>query len=501
MRTSSGAGKTLLLALLCATVSACGKGPLLSESRAGTEISLPSAADPQVRAFYAARQGEAAWDRKSEKRLLAVIAHAPENGLKPDLFLPGDLPRDRSDREVALTDAALRYAAALAHGYADPRKINALYTIPRPAADVAKGLANALAKDDLEGWYASLAPQTDEYRALSQAHLTYLGQAGRMRLQPIPAGKPIKPGRRDARLPAIASALSAMGYLATASSPQRYEPALVAAVKRLQSDWSMTADGVIGATTLSVLNRSPAGLARQTAVNMERLRWLERAPPATRIDVNTAAAVLDYWRDGRLADRRNVVVGEPDKQTPQLQASFNHLVANPKWRVPETIAAKELAAKSEGWLQDNGFTVENGRYVQDAGDKNSLGLVKFDMTDPQQIYLHDTPAKALFAAPERHRSHGCVRVEDALGFAALLTSQDDVTDKFDEAMMSGEEKWVRLKTRIPVRLLYRTAFLDEGRVRFRPDVYGWDDAVAMAIGLVRGGPREMIPQQPEDVGP
>ena len=180
---------------------------------------------------------------------------------------------------------------------------------------------------------------------------------------------------------------------------------------------------------------------------------------------------------------------------------FAQVVANPKWRVPDSIAAKELASKGSGWLQENDFVIENGRYVQQSGDKNSLGLVKFDMDDRQQIYMHDTPAKALFALPERHRSHGCVRVQNALQFATLLTSQDDVFDKFEEAMASGEEKWVKLKTEIPVRLLYHTAFLDGGRVQFRPDVYGWDDDVAAALGLVRGAGRKTQEQQAGDIGP
>jgi murein L,D-transpeptidase YcbB/YkuD len=234
---------------------------------------------------------------------------------------------------------------------------------------------------------------------------------------------------------------------------------------------------------------------------MERLRWLEREPPATRIDVNTAATFLDYWRDGRHIDHRKVGAGEPDKQTPQIEAPFSQLVATPKWRVPDSIAAKELATKSSGWLQANNFSVENGHYVQESGPKNSLGLVKFDMQDSQQIYMHDTPAKALFEMPERHRSHGCVRVENALDFAALLTNEDNVFDQFRDALSSGEEKWVKLKTEIPVRLLYHTAFFAGARVLFRPDVYGWDYVVAMALGLVRGAPRKPVQQHGEDIGP
>ena len=142
----------------------------------------------------------------------------------------------------------------------------------------------------------------------------------------------------------------------------------------------------------------------------------------------------------------------------------------------------------------------DGRLVQLPGPKNSLGLVKFDVEDPQDIYLHDTPAKALFGLPERHRSHGCVRVENALDFAAMLAGEDGVLDRFMTALNSGDERYVKLKTRIVVRLLYHTAFLGGGRVQFRPDVYGWDDEVARGLGLERGPPRKPV-QTKGDIGP
>ena len=160
--------------------------------------------------------------------------------------------------------------------------------------------------------------------------------------------------------------------------------------------------------------------------------------------------------------------------------------------MPDSIAAKEIADKGIGVFAGHRFVVENGRHVQQSGPKNSLGLVKFDMRDKQQIYLHDTPAKALFGLPERHRSHGCVRVENALQFAAMLAAQDGVVDQLQKALSSGEENYVKLKTEIPVRLVYHTAFFDRGKIQFRADVYGWDDDVAMALGLVRGGPRKAV---------
>jgi murein L,D-transpeptidase YcbB/YkuD len=235
---------------------------------------------------------------------------------------------------------------------------------------------------------------------------------------------------------------------------------------------------------------------------MERLRWLQRDPPKTRIDVNTAATVLDYWREGRHLDRRKVVAGESDKPTPQLQSPLFRLVAKPTWTVPEGIGAKEIATKSGGWLRANGFVMKDGRYVQQPGPKNSLGLVKFDLQNDHAIYLHDTPAKAIFALDKRHRSHGCVRVENAIQFATALAQQEGVLDQFQKGMQKNDPAFIKLPREIPVRLLYHTAFLDGARIQFRPDVYGWDENIAKALELAPGPPRKIDqPESSDDVGP
>lgn len=491
MRNSKWIGTALSLAL-CTAFTACSQG--------ANNSNQSSSNAPAPGEFV-----QVEWNKKLEKQLREVIANAPANGLKPGLFLKG------KEEGPALTQAALKYAEALAHGYADPTKIYPDYTIPRAKGDVRQGFQQAMQSGDLTSWFASLPPQTDEYKALSQAHLKFLKLAASSNFQPVPDGKPINPKSGDDRVAALAAALAATGYLAAPQGPPnqpnspakaspRYSPELVAAVKHLQGDFGLKTDGIVGGNTLAALNMGPAGLARLCAIAMERLRWLERDPPKTRIDVNTAATILDYWRDGQHMDRREVVAGEPDKQTPQLQAPIVNLVAYPKWRVPDSIAEKEMADKGQGWLQQNNFTMENGHYVQDLGPKNSLGIVKFDMDDKQQIYLHDTPAKALFGLPERHRSHGCVRVQDAVAFANAVSTEEGVNDQFQKAMAGQQEAWVKLKSPIPVRLLYHTAFWDGTKLQFRPDVYSWDDNLAAALGLVRGVQWAPV-QQSGDVGP
>lgn len=493
-------GKAVALALFSVSISGC-SNPFSNDPK---QVDAEGQ-NAQVRAFYAARNGEPAWDRKAEKQLIEILDGAPTHGLNRELFLKGELPKDKAEREEELTQAALSYASALAQGYADPKRTSEIYTVPRAKADVAAGMARALQDHRLGEWFASLAPQTEEYRALSEAfvrNLKLANEAGNG--SAIPAGKAIKPGGRDPRLPAIAAKLFANGYMVEQqqAAPSQYSPAMVAAIRQLQSEAGMKPDGIIGNDTLKALQSGPGDRARQIAVNLERLRWLDRNPPATRIDVNTGAAVLDYWRDGALRDHRKVVVGQPDWETPQLGSNMFQLVAHPYWRVPDSILEDELAEKSPAYLAEQGMEYRDGRLVQLPGPKNSLGEVKFDLDNDQAIYLHDTPAKAIFDLPERHRSHGCVRVHNAVQFAMLIARDDGILPKFQEAMMKPEaEGSVKMKSKIPVRLMYRTAFLEDGKVRLAEDIYGWDEDVAYALGYVHRPPRTKQKHAGGDVGP
>ena len=132
--------------------------------------------------------------QKAERQLRDIIATAPANGLKPELFLKGRAetgPR-------ALTDAALKYASALANGYADPTKLHEVYTIPHPMVDVRSGLQQAMQKGDVKAWFASLVP-ADRRISRAQPGPPSLPAAGGAspHSSPSPTDKPIKPGRHD----------------------------------------------------------------------------------------------------------------------------------------------------------------------------------------------------------------------------------------------------------------------------------------------------------------
>lgn len=456
-----------------------------------------------ARQFYEARGWQAVWDEESAAALLGALGQAERHALSQSTFLNLSASSGPAAKEAALTEAALGYASALARGRIDPKSLFAVYTLPRPNPDLAGGLARAFANRNVAEWFASLPPQSQEYQALSDAYVHYLKLAASEGGSGISGGRLIKPGSRDPRVPRLAEALRGNGYLppsAGQADAMLYTPAMAEAVARLQTDYGIKADGIVGPDTLGVLNTSAADKARQLAVNLERRRWLERDPPATRIDVNTAATVLAYWRGGQLRDQRRVVAGQPDWETPELRSPIFQLVANPSWTVPRSIQEEEIAPKGAAYMLQNNMVWRDGWIVQLPGPDNALGMVKLDMRNDQSIYLHDTPAKALFADNERHLSHGCVRVEDAIGFARMLAEDDGILPDLDGALAGSEETFVKLKAEVPVRLLYHTAFVDGGRVRLRADAYGWDDRVAGALGMAqRAGPR--VRSHFRDVGP
>lgn len=450
----------------------------------------PSYAAPRP-AENASQDQASGWDDASRSALLAALADRSRHGLDRVSFLEGG----DGTTEAALSQAALRFAGALARGLVDPTSLHDPFTLSKASvvdADLKRALAAALAEGRITEWLAGLAPQDDEYMRLSRAYLD-------LRTQPQDDGSPalggklLKVGDSDPRVPAIAEQLAAGGYLPAVEEALRAAPRetstlytqdLADAVERLQRDFGIAADGVIGPETVGVLNLSAGDKTRALAVGLERRRWLSRTPPPTRIDVNTAAARLRYYRDGVLVDTRRVVVGKSGTETPLLQSPIYRLVANPTWTVPKSIQNGELANVGADYLAENNMTVRNGWIVQGSGPQNALGMVKFDMINKHAIYLHDTSAPELFDRSQRHRSHGCVRVEDALGFAQMLAQDQGVAEQWEAAQAGGEQQFVPLKSQIPVRLMYRNVFIgNDGAVAFRTDPYGWNVPIAKALGF------------------
>jgi murein L,D-transpeptidase YcbB/YkuD len=221
--------------------------------------------------------------------------------------------------------------------------------------------------------------------------------------------------------------------------------------------------------------------ARVVAVNLERLRWLPRAMPPDRVEVNAASAQLQLFRGNVPVFATRVVVGEPDKQTPEMQAQIESILFNPPWHVPYSIAVKEILPRQRSdpsYLTHNNLVIKpDGSIVQRPGAGSSLGQLKFEMPNSFDVYLHDTPLKGLFAHNDRRQSHGCVRVENPRELASLLLQEP--VGSVNEAISAGRTNREYLPTSLPVFIVYQTASVGPGgSVQFLPDPYGRDQEIS-----------------------
>ena len=221
--------------------------------------------------------------------------------------------------------------------------------------------------------------------------------------------------------------------------------------------------------------------ARRIATNMDRWRWLPRDLGSRYVMVNIPAMHLEVIDQGTHPLAMDVIIGKKGSPTPVLSDEMTSVVFSPYWNIPADIAEGEIVPKAErdpGYLERNHIEVdeEGGRYRQRPGQGNSLGLVKFVFPNHFNVYLHDTPAKALFDRDERDFSHGCVRVEQPVQLAKyVLRDRPEWTEeKINTAMHSGVERAIALKQPLPIHLVYLTAWEEDGGLKTVPDVYGHD---------------------------
>lgn len=317
-----------------------------------------------------------------------------------------------------------------------------------------------------------------------------------------PDGPTMEPGTADPRIEVVARRLAISGDLENAGREfDTYDEELQSAVRRFQARHGLEQDARIGKQTLRALNVSAAQRVEQLRRNIERTRQVFSTPRADFLLVNIPAFTVTLFREGVERSRTRVVVGDDDTQTPLFEAQLRSVVLNPTWTVPRTIASEELLPKIQadvGYLARNGYDVvdRDGNRVKPAdiewadlhanhfpytliqrpGPLNELGRIKFLFPNDYGVCMHDTPKKLLFARDSRAFSHGCVRVEDPVDFAAHLLGPEGWTrDRIAAQLDTGETHTIALTNPLPVVLAYLTADVDaDGTVYFYRDIYGRD---------------------------
>ncbi|MDE2228078.1 MAG: L,D-transpeptidase family protein [Alphaproteobacteria bacterium] len=435
---------------------------------------------------YAARDYRPIWNTERRGELATALAQAPSHGLDPGVFAVPDAGPAATD--VLLTDAFVRYAPALGRGLVTMGDVDRDWAIPQPSLDPASVLARAL-DHGIAATLAELPPQDAEYARLRQAYLRYHVFTQRAAWQPIALKLPLKPGASGPDVVKLRQRLAAEDLVPPGDSSD-FDAALAAAVSRFQAAHGLPSDGAVRLATLAALNVTPGARLRTIRLNLERRRAMPRDEAPTRLIVNVPAAAVTLYQDGQKPLTMRAIVGDPNHPTPVLQASIIALLLNPPWIVPTSIAAKEilpLARKDPGYLERNDYTVEGpggGQLIQRPGPKNALGRIKFELPNRFDVYLHDTPAKALLTRARRALSHGCIRVEHPRDLARRVMAGDRewTMDAIDAAIAAGKTRRVTLPHPIPVFIVYWTAYVDDdGTVEFRNDIYGRDQRLDQAL--------------------
>jgi murein L,D-transpeptidase YcbB/YkuD len=319
----------------------------------------------------------------------------------------------------------------------------------------------------------------------------------------------LKPGESNPLLPMIRQRLVKLRYQLSDTVSTTFDVEFEKQLKMFQNDWGLNADGVIGKTTLEVLNNMPDKLINQLKVNMERFRWLPLQVSEKYIIVNIANFELDLIKGTDTLISMRAIVGKECRKTPVFNDRMTYIVFNPSWTVPPTILREDVIPqllRGPGYLEKNNMkmlrndgselayneidwskiSVDNFPYVvrQNPGSGNALGKVKFMFPNANNVYIHDTPSRGYFARDDRAISSGCIRVEKPFDLAVLLLSDnpDWLPTHIRDAMQQDKEEAVRLKNPVDVELIYLTAWTDgKDRIQFRKDVYQIDAIVLEAL--------------------
>lgn len=482
--------------------------------------------------FYLQREFRPAWSDSrrplpTATALIGALEAAAEEGLEPEdyhldritrlLAAAGERAVDVAvlvDLDLLLTDAFLVYAAHLLAGRVNPETIDPEWHANRRDMDFAQLLERAVQSGDPAGALRTLLPEQEGYGRLKQALRDYRTIAAQGGWQAIEEGARLTGGERDPRIRGLTRRLALTGDLDTAGldDPTLFDGQVQAGLRRFQTRHGLVPDAVLGPATLAELNVPVEDRIRQIELNLERWRWLPQELGDRRILVNIAAFELEVFEGSRLVLAMPVIVGRRYRRTPVFSATLSYLVFSPYWHVPHALAIQDqlpMQQQDPTYFQRVGMRVFDGwgtdareidpatvdwtqitasrfpyRLRQDPGPVNALGGVKFMLPNKHSVYLHDTPARDLFARSQRDFSSGCIRLENAAALAEYLLRDMPPWDSagIRRAMQAGVERTVSLDTRVPVHILYWTAWANEdGTIHFRRDLYGRDDRLATAL--------------------
>ena len=414
-----------------------------------------------------------------------IKATMPYMDLVDDVFnenVTADLPQ--IDTELLLSNMYVFYASNVYSGV-DPATLKKIgWFLPAKTISYVKILDSLMVDPDrlnkdenlLFGQYYKLKAALKKYRNIEKNNLWTkidIDAANYKDLRPFDSGVAVKQIRQR---------LFVIGDLAQDSKSQVYDEEMMAGILKYKARYGLKLNYALTKEHIDQMNEPIGNSIKTIMLNMERCRWIpaQLAQASEYVMVNIPSFKLVYVKKGKYELVSDVFVGTRMTETVIFSGNMDRIVFSPYWYVPQSIIKNELKlkmAEDKNYLADHNMEWNGGNVRQKPGPKNSLGLVKFMFPNPNDIYLHDTPAKSLFEFEKRIFSHGCINVKEAKGLAlAILKDNPDwPADKIDQAMSGEKETTCMLKNKIPIYIGYFTAWVSEsGDIGFYPDVYDRD---------------------------
>ena len=469
-----------------------------------TEKQLEDSSANRLRNFYNSRNFQFAWLSETglaeqakvfydlDKSYISSVSDSSSSELRLNVRLGELLAKDTTilkvtpqlaNFELALTQHFFNFVNYAYAGKLDPAALQ--WYIPRKKIDAVALLDSLVDKKGagVEDW----EPVNEYYKTLNKQLTRWYGIQKRGNWNKIDPGKikMFKEGDTGSVIAQLKKRLIDFGDLPAADTLPIFNADMTLAVKKASKQFGLTQKGTIDHSLLSALNVPIDYRIQQILINLERMRWTPMIPQGRFILVNIPEYRLHVFEDKKEVLNMGIVVGKAANRTVIFSNQLRNIVFSPYWNIPPSIVRKEILPEmrsNPGFLtrknmEQYGFSDGLPLIRQKPGDNNSLGRVKFLFPNSYNIYLHDTPAKSLFAEEKRAFSHGCIRLSQPKKLAEYLLDGNPewTTAKIDKAMDSKTEVWVTLKEKVPVFIVYFTTWVDkDGLLNFRDDIYSHD---------------------------
>ncbi|NEU08297.1 L,D-transpeptidase family protein [Flavihumibacter sp. R14] len=533
--------QSILPGLILLLLTACSNGNNVKSMKSqptidSTYVITSMKAEPKFRKqidwakkFYRERRYQLGWFKDNTlvpqaQQMLSVIAKSEDDGLNPKDYQIKDfnvlfeslekLQKDtvkyrevQKEIDVALSATYFVWASDYYRGRVVPKENKDVeWDVKRNKIKLHKALATVLQYRKSKYDYAEFEPLHPQYANLKKSLAIYRKIKNEGGWPILPKGTVIKPGASSPTVSKLRKRILNQAGESDTASNNIYDAQLVAAVKSFQSSQGLTPDGQVRGETLRLLNIPVEQRINSIILNMERWRWIPKSFEPDYLLVNIPEFKLRVYEKGKEKVIMKVIVGKTMNSTPIFSDKLEYVVLSPYWNVPMSILQKELIPNlinDPGYLErldmeivtNKGDLVEpsgidwgsvnekNFKYIvrRRPGPKNDLGDVKFIFPNTNDIYLHDTPHDELFNQASRDFSHGCVRVERPVDLAVYLLRNVPGYNrtKINSIISERKEKFVPVKQKLPVYLVYFTAEAGpDGNVKFYEDIYGHDKVLA-----------------------